>query len=275
MRELGIHLRVYSTLANVAEYAHQLGISTFQAFGINQTTRKLISYDRDDCKNFVRVRRAHFGSLYIHASYWTNLSSVSKPNYKIIEHELHLAQRYEFTHIVIHPGHATGAIDRLEGIDALVRALNYLIKKYSNIYFVLENTCHGIHAIGSDLQDFFLIKSKLDSPERVVFCLDTAHAFVYGYDFVSENAQKEFIQLLDQTMSIDRIALIHLNDSHYGHGLKKDRHEIPGNGQIGYSALNSFAMDSQLYRIPIIVEPPELPEQELISVKKMLDKWKI
>ncbi|HML19249.1 MAG TPA: TIM barrel protein, partial [Candidatus Dependentiae bacterium] len=69
-----------------------------------------------------------------------------------------------------------------EGIDELARSLNYVMKYEREITIVLENTTHGNLSVGSDITDFKLLRAKLDYPERISFCIDTAHAYSYGYD---------------------------------------------------------------------------------------------
>src|SRR5437667_347320 len=81
-----------------------------------------------------------------------------------------------------------------------------------DITIVLENTCHGKLAVGSDILDFKVLLEKINKPERIGFCIDTAHAYSFGYDIADDQMQDDFIRLLESTIGIERIKLIHLND---------------------------------------------------------------
>jgi len=137
----------------------------------------------------------------------------------ILRRELTLAKSLEFTHLVLHPGSAKGAREKSEGIDALARMLNRLLFYERDIKVILENTAHGNMSVGSDLQDFQQLLQKLDQPERISFCIDTSHAHAFGYDIMDKSAQASFVDLLDELVGLERIVLIHLNDTKEKRGL--------------------------------------------------------
>ena len=87
-----------------------------------------------------------------------------------------------FLILFCHSGSAKGSTHYKEGVDILARALNILLKQEARIKVVLENTAHGKLTVGSDLTDFYELRQKLDNPERISFCVDTSHAYAYGYD---------------------------------------------------------------------------------------------
>jgi deoxyribonuclease-4 len=101
---------------------------------------------------------------------------------------------------------------------------------------------------------------------NIHFCLDTAHAFAYGYNLEESEA---FVELLDQTMGTQNIKLIHLNDSSQICGSKIDQHEIPGNGLIGKDTLLQLSRHKKLRHIPIIAEPPSGAENIAKTVMEL------
>ena len=103
-----------------------------------------------------------------------------------------------------------------------------------------------------------------------MFKYDTAHAYSYGYDVAQSESQQAFINFLDATIGIERIKLIHLNDTVEQLGSFIDRHGIMGQGNIGEHALKNFAMHPALCTIPLLMELPELSiEQELLILEKV------
>jgi deoxyribonuclease IV len=268
-KRLGLHIRLQSSMLQLIEKAAQLQVPFFQCFLVAQTG-KLITVTRDEVQAFLLVRRTFADTLFCHGSYWINLASLVNNGYQSLEREIALAKRLEFTHFIVHAGTAKGAIDKSQGIDALAFSLNTLLKKEKDITIVLENTCHGNLAIGSDILDFNYLLEKLEQPERIGFCIDTSHAHAYGYEIADEHKQNEFITFLDTTVGIDRIKLIHLNDTVERLGSRIDRHGIVGEGKIGKKALRRFIMHPRMQSIPLVMELPELSaEQELLVLEKV------
>ena len=276
---LGLHLKLNPDLHSIIQTAQNYKINTFQFFLTKEQNGKYLKLEHKDLKNFL-IKRKEFNNLYIHSSYWINLSSGKKIGYQtsqnLLKKEIEFAKKLNIDSIVLHPGSASkfkstpqDPICKLKGIDCLTKALNQILKKENTIKILLENTAHGNRTIGSNLNDFKLIRERLDFPEKVKFCIDFAHAFSYGYDI--ENTDS-FIKLLDKTMGLENINLIHLNDSVEKKGSKKDKHEIPGNGLIGEKALKNLVKNPKLMNIPIILELPNITEKEtMFSLKKVHD----
>jgi deoxyribonuclease-4 len=236
-------------------------------------SKEPISFAKQDVDLFLRDYRPAFNSLYLHGSYWINLANIGRTKHHILTKELQWAKKLSFTHMILHPGSAKGAIDREEGIDALASALNGILKREHDIKIVLENTAHGKMAIGSDMYDFAKVLQKLDHPDRVMFCIDTAHAFAYGYNVRDAQGQDAFIALLDQTIGIERIALLHVNDTHEHLGSCMDRHHMIGDGKIGEEALRRFVLHPQLCTIPMLMEPPVASFSEEHGMLKKVLSW--
>jgi len=90
---------------------------------------------------------------------------------------------------------------------------------------------------------------------------------------VSAQGQHDFIALLDTTIGIDRIQLIHLNDTTEKLGSFIDRHSAIGQGMIGEGALARFAMHPQLQHIPLLIESPELSVEDELVVLEKIRNW--
>jgi len=270
---VGVHIRMRARLNELLERAEALNLSFFQCFFVPQETGKLIYFSYDDVRKFLKIRRLKFDNLYCHASYWVNLSSLGNNGYLQLQREIAFAKRLEFTHLVLHAGTARGAVHKNEGIDALAKGLNNLFKQEQDIIILLENTCHSNLAVGSDIVDFQQLLTKIDNPDRLAFCIDTAHAYSYGYDIASVEGQTSFIKKLDETIGIERIQLIHLNDTVEKLGSFIDRHAILGQGTIGEDALRNFVMHPLLQHIPLIIESPELSLEKERAVLEMVSMW--
>lgn len=272
MRSIGIHLRLMTTLTDVAQKAIRLGVDTFQCFFVVQDTATLIRPTEDDIQQFRQLREKHFKQVFAHASYWINLSSVTHSRHRALEQELELARLYGFTHLILHPGSAKGG-KRSEGIDALARGLNRIHKEEHNLTIVLENIAFAKQSVGGDINDFKLVLDRLNHPDKVKFCIDTAHAHSYGYDIITPEGQDAFIELLRDVIGIERIALIHLNETKEPKGSRADRHQLLGDGLIGNEALKRFVLHPQLAQIPILLEPPQVAEDREKELIDLIRGW--
>ncbi len=273
MRDIGLHLRMQKELCDVAQRAVALTLPFFQCFLRPMGSKEPIFFSKADVDLFLREYRPAFNSLYLHGSYWINLANISRTKHHILTKELQWAKKLSFTHMILHPGSAKGAVDRQEGIDALARTLNDILKREHDIKIVLENTAHGKMSIGGNMHDFAHILEKLECPDRVMFCIDTAHAFAYGYNVRDPQGQDAFIALLEKTIGIERIALLHVNDTHEHLGSCMDRHHMIGDGAIGEEALRRFVLHPQLHTIPMLMEPPVITFSEEHGMLKKVLSW--
>jgi deoxyribonuclease IV len=270
-RKIGIHLRLTHSINDLAARAATLKIPIFQCFFIHQITNQFVAITDEEIAIFLNKWRKKFDDLYLHGSYWINLASTSTTN-RILMRELDLAKKLEFTHIVLHPGSARRAGKKADGIAAIARKLNSLIKSENDITIVLENTAHAGHSIGGDLHDFCLLRERLEHPEKIKYCIDTAHAYSYGYDITQEKDQEHFFELIQKCIGFENIALIHLNDTKQECRSRIDRHEIIGEGTLG-PILPEFIHHEHLKNIPIIMELPVMNEEKEIQVLEMVKEW--
>lgn len=256
MSRFGLHLRLPATLTALAHQAQQLNLRIFQSFLMVQATGKLIQIDPVDLAQFCKIRVDNFDQLYVHASYWINLSSALSSSVRLLLREMKIARQCLFNAIVVHPGSYKGFEKKMDGIDALARRLNRIIKQEGELELILENTAHGNFSIGSCIDDFALLLEKIDNPDRLFFCIDTAHAHAYGYALTNDKARDAFIAILVRTIGLEKIKLIHLNDTNEKLGSRIDRHLMPGAGQLGIDNLQAFANHPLLKNIPVIMELP-------------------
>lgn len=275
MRLIGIHLRVKTTLSELAERALALKVPIFQLFLMVQDTRKLLTFSPEDIKTFQTIKEKSFQHLYLHGSYLVNLAGIAHNGFHALQREIRLAKILGFDTIVLHPGSAHGARNKEQGIDAVVRSLNELLKREHHMTIILENTAHGKMSIGSDITDFYYIRQKIDQPERIRFCIDTSHAHVFGYDLINHTNRMQFFDLIDTCLGLNNISLIHLNDTRRSCGSRIDQHDAPGEGLLGVDVLHDFVMYPPIAHIPILMELPLTQEYNAPRFLDMVRTWHI
>ncbi len=276
-----MHLRTRDTITDLALEACELGVPYLQFFLTKLKTGNYLTLTAKDKQSFLSLRRAHFKDVFIHSSYWINPSTYNKDVYdhskRLLRRELVAAEALEINYLVLHAGSSKGQITTKEdplakrpGIDTLAKMLNSLTRRDTGIKILIENSAHGKRTIGNDFDDLLLLRQKLDFPDRIGFCIDTGHAFSYGYEL---DPIDDFIALLDQTVGIANIKLIHFNDVYDKQGTKLDRHALPGQGTMGKKMLQPFLHHRKLLSIPKIVEGPTCSKSNLLAFLDNIRSW--
>jgi len=265
---LGVHVSVEGKIYETVEVAHQLGCDTMQIFLRNpQRWRKdfLIPEDMDE---FIR-RRDKFGikPLFIHIPYLINLASPEPGLYKdsieaYIEDILEafvLRADYIVTHMGSHKETSEEA-----GIKRLTDALNIILEKTkgAEVGILLENTSGSGSWLGYKFSHQKKILQGIKQKERVGLCLDTAHAFLAGYNIAEKEGLEAMLKEIDELVGINLIKLIHLNDAKGELGSKHDRHDHIGKGTIGLEGMKRIINHPKLKNIPLILETPKKTETD-------------
>ena len=273
MRNIGLHGRLTSTLSALIDRAISQKSTILQCFFITQEAMEYVTFAPGELESCRKKIQTNFKQAYLHASYWVNLAGMRRNGWKTFKREVELAIALGFTHVVIHPGSATGCETREQGLEYLARALNRALEKYHDITIVIENTAHGNMSIGGNLKDFKALLALITEPHRLAFCIDTAHAYVYGYDITTAQGLEDFVEEIERTIGLNKVILLHLNDSEKPLGSKIDKHETPGKGLIGLDALRRCFEHPRFAHTSVIVEAPMLADEKELELLAMMRSW--
>lgn len=228
-------------------------------------------YPRLTPDTIAAFQAAFFYAQYVHSSFLINLADYRLQEHPCLKKELYRAQALGFSHIIAHPGARVENQTREQALETIVRRLNTLVAREKHIQFVLENSAHGKKSLGGDLKDLEYIQERLDYPEKVGFCLDTAHAYVFGYD-IKEDLDL-WLQEVCKRLSRESIVLIHLNDTQELCGSGFDRHCMIGEGQLGVEVLKACVSHPLFQEIPLILELPSVSEEEERQALALVHSW--
>jgi deoxyribonuclease-4 len=157
--------------------------------------------------------------------------------------------------LVTHVGSHLGKGSEL-GVDRVVDALDTALEMDdSGVVVLLETGPGSRNGVGSTFEEVGLILNRVAEGDRVGVCLDTCHVFVAGYELRTSVGLGVTIDAFDGAVGLDRLGLVHLNDSVGGLGSGRDRHEHLGLGEIGLEGLR-LVVNSRLGRVPMIMETP-------------------
>jgi deoxyribonuclease IV len=253
---VGIHLGVGTGLMRAARRARQIGATALQIFSDNPTAwRRRQEAPRDAATFVAYLEKAGLRPVAVHASYLINLAGRAEPfasqSRTGLIHELQRAPTYGATLVNTHIGSHRGG-GREAGIQRIAENVAAALAEAPHgVKLVLENSSGGGDNLGSTIEELARILDTTaaisgDHAEPLAFCLDTAHLWGAGYDVANPEAVVTLIDRFDQLLGLDRLALVHLNDSRSLRGSKNDRHEHLGAGEIGPAGLSAFLRDERL-----------------------------
>lgn len=258
---LGAHISTAGGVPLAPQRADDIGASAMQIFTKQPNRWAERDVEADEAKAFqAAVKASGVRFTNAHDSYLINLASpdpiLRAKSIESFAAELRRCHALGLDACVSHPGNFMD--DRASGIarnaDGIVQALE---REKGTTRLLMELTAGQGTVIGSTFEEMAallkLIPAKLR--KRVGVCLDTAHVFAAGYDLIKDydGVWKRF----DDALGLERLGLIHLNDSKAPLGSKKDRHELIGEGMIGSEPFRRIMTDPQLAGVPKLLETPK------------------
>ena len=279
--QIGFHVSIAGGLQNAVDNALKIGCTAFQIFTRNPRGWAEKVLDARDVQMF-KLKLRHSGinsdAVAVHMPYLPNLSAPNGELYKksidSLISELHRCFQLEIPNLVVHLGSHLGSGPQ-NGIDQLVNSVNTATdhskssdRKNGKVTILLENSAGQKNSIGSKLEDIRSILDKISS-KNVGICMDTCHAFAAGYDLRSEKKNDDFVDKFDSVIGLEKLRLIHLNDSEKEIGSHIDRHEHIGLGKIGVKGMSAILKNRKLKGKPIIMETKE------DSVRNNLDNLRV
>jgi deoxyribonuclease-4 len=165
-------------------------------------------------------------------------------------------------YLVTHPGAHMGEGEEA-GLKRVAQALDevHAVVPPDSVITCLEITAGQGSSLGWKLEHLAEIIEQVKHPKRLGVCLDTAHLFAAGYDFRGRKYTK-FRKQIESTIGIDRVKVLHLNDSKKDLGSRVDRHDHIGRGKIGLDGFKPIVRDAAFAKIPKILETPKEKDEQ-------------
>ncbi|WGI16735.1 deoxyribonuclease IV [Methanonatronarchaeum sp. AMET-Sl] len=277
MLRVGVHVSISGGIYRSFDRAKDLGCNCFQIFSHSPRSWKFNIPDKKDSKRFVKKSNGNdVEPLVIHGSYLVNLATpkdgLREKSIKSTQKEIDFSNKVGIDYVNIHPGAHTGS-GETQGINNVISSINQ-IQGLDETELLVENTSGSGTTVG---YNFKQIKEILDRVDRDIgVTLDTCHAYTAGYDLGSKSGLEKTIEEIEETIGIDKIKLIHLNDSKNPLNSNKDHHEHIGLGKIGVKGMERIINHPKLKDIPFILETPiddqRGDEENIETVKKLRNK---
>jgi deoxyribonuclease-4 len=256
---LGIHTSIAGSFLNALESARKLGCNALQIFSANPRMWAGGSAAGTASGRIAEVDAAAFrarrealklGPLVVHANYLINLAApqpmLRTRSIQAFHDELVRGLALGADFVVVHPG-ARGESKPEQAVAAAIESIRQAAKRLptSGMRILIENTAGMGTALGSRLEEVGAIVNAL-SAFQVGVCLDTAHLFASGYDIKGEKGLEATLEVIDNTIGLERVPVFHVNDSKIALGERVDRHEHIGKGKIGTQAFRRILTHPRL-----------------------------
>jgi deoxyribonuclease IV len=258
----GSHLSIAGGMHNALVAAEKLEMQTVQVFTKNQQQWRVTPLADESVATWKsECKRVGFEFTVSHDSYLINLASPDDAlwhkSIELFVEEISRCKILGIPFLVAHPGAHVESGEEA-GLNRIAKALDEVHAEIdADVLTCLEITAGQGSSLGYKLEHLAAIIEKVKSPKRLGVCLDTAHLFAAGYDFRGRRYAK-FRRELETTISIERVKVLHLNDSKKELGSRVDRHEHIGLGKIGLEGFRPFVRDKAFKKIPKILETPKL-----------------
>jgi deoxyribonuclease-4 len=266
---LGCHLSIAGGLEEVFSQAEELGINALQIFSHNARSWKMGELRPGEAERFrQRWQASRVEYIVIHTIYLINLASPEEGLYRrsieAVVKELERAAQLGIPQVNTHIGAHKG-LGPEWGLRRARAALEEVLSRTEGlpVKLLLENTAGEGTVLGSAFRELaYLLEADDRGRGRLGVCLDTCHALAAGYELATAEGLEETLAELDRAVGLERLALVHLNDSQYKRGSHKDRHQHIGEGEIGLEGFRNIVNHPALRELPFILETPKLAYED-------------
>jgi deoxyribonuclease-4 len=256
---LGLHVSIAGSIDKSVDRAVALNCKTFQIFTRNPRGWQFQDLKHEDTNLFKKKCKDNDIKFPIaHMPYLPNLASPKDEIYdkstKTLTNELNRCHSLGIPYLVTHLGSHLGK-GTMYGINRVIDACNIALSNNKKSMILLENTAGTKNSIGSTFENIKYILDNTDD-KKVGICFDTAHAFAAGYDLRSNEDVKRTMDLFDDIIGLEKIKVIHLNDSKASFNSHSDRHQHISLGYIGEHGFKAILKHKITKTCPLILETP-------------------
>lgn len=273
----GCHVSIRNGYSGAAKTAASFGARAFQYFPKNPRSLSVKDFDRSDAASCKEYCQKHGIVSVAHTPYSTSLTpSQDKKELTVASllNDLEIADACGSVGVVVHFGSQISKTDPLASYHLMLEMLNSVLSLWNgDCLLLIENNAGTKGALGTTFEELVQIRNLAEYPEKIGFCLDTCHMFASGL-WNGENTN-DFFSKGQELNYFEHLKIIHLNNSKYTTGSKKDRHaNIFQNGLIKDESLQEIVTSQFIRDIPFVLETPDdegVTHKE--EINQLYQKW--
>jgi deoxyribonuclease IV len=263
---IGAHMSAAGGVTRAVERAVLHRCEALQIFAKNNARWVGKAIDIDEVRRFrAAVESSGLTPVVSHASYLINLAAapgvLRDKSIDATVDELQRAHQLGLLGVVIHPGVAAPGASEEDAIALAAAGIRAAFARRRNdkTMIVIEHTAGQGRTIGHRFEHLARMLELLDGSSRVGVCVDTCHLLASGYDIASETGYAETLDAFDRLVGLDRLRIIHANDSKRPRGSRLDRHEHIGQGFVGLDGFRRLLHDPRLSHLAMVIETHKTP----------------
>ncbi len=257
----GFHISISGGFSRIIERAEARGCETIQFFSRNPRGWDYSPLNKGEVGVFrSSLQSTTLFPIFLHMPYLPNIafskSKFYRRSIRSIVTDLQRAEQLGAQYLIIHIGHRVESSED-QAMEAVSQGINQAFEKVENgVMLLTENTAGQGTEVGYSFEQIQKIIAGVHDHQRMGVCLDTAHTFEAGYDLSDKNGIDRTLEKFDQVIGLERLHLLHLNDSKTTLGSRKDRHWHIGEGYIGLEGFRHLVNHPLLKHLPGIMETP-------------------
>ncbi len=280
---IGCHVSIAGGIFNAPKMAHDFGCEVYQIFTRSPQGGPAPKLTPDILKQFREANAAYgFTDWAVHTPYFINFASAN-PRIKngsavFIREELERASLIGAKHLMTHLGSGKD-VGNEAATELVIVGIGKALQGYTgSTQFCFEISAGAGAAIGSTFDDVGIMIRQIEKnnpklKNTIGVCFDMCHAFAQGYDLRDAPAVNATVKEFDEKIGLERLQLFHGNDSKFGLGEHKDRHEHVGDGQIGQAGFAALLNHPKLKNRDLYLETEhDKVKQDIALLKKLRKK---
>ena len=262
---IGAHVRAGKGLLAALQRGADIGAEVVQIFTQSPRMWKPSQYSPEALADYreAQSEQQSVSSTFCHATYLINLASpdpdLASKSRACLNANLAAAEGMGADGLVLHIGSHRGsgfetAVPAV--VESLVEALDSVEAATAGCPVLLENAAGAGDTVGRSFEELAVVIDGAGGDERLGVCLDTQHLWASGVPFTTIAEADALVRLVEETVGLERLRCLHLNDSKVPFGANRDRHENIGEGTIGTEGLSALLGHPSLQGLPAILEVP-------------------
>jgi deoxyribonuclease IV len=242
------------------ERAVERGCEAMQVFNQSPRMWRPTSWKPDDVAEFLSLRKeSPVKSVTIHAVYLINPATkdqeMRKKSADSLIHALRMGDEIEADGVVLHPGSTVGE-PRDEALPRVGQMLKHVLSESDGCRLLLENTAGAGNTLGRTFEELRELIDLGGGHKRLGLCLDSCHMLASGFDITTPDKLTEVVDRCAKIIGLRRLRCLHVNDSLAPLGSNRDRHTIPGEGELGARGCAAFLSEPRFEKLPALFEGP-------------------
>jgi deoxyribonuclease IV len=277
---LGVHVSISGGIEHAVSRARELGCTAMQIFSRNPRGWKVLPFSPQAIAAFREAAsRGDINPIVVHTPYLLNLASVDEDLHRrsvaSLAVDMERAEQIGAQFVVTHLGSSREKKGD-SGQRRVVKALRKVVRGDGAVVLLMENSSGAGNLIGSSFEELQELMAEVNQGKQLGVCFDSCHGYAAGYNLLSPKDIEALVQKISRTIGLQRLALLHLNDSAGFLGSHTDRHEHIGQGRIGLRGFRNLLGHPALRSLPMILETPkDQPEDDarnLSRIRELLRK---